>query len=178
MGFSSPAQIIGYVAFVLGVTAFLQKSDRRLKLLNAVQGVIYGLHFVLLGNLSASASSLISGTRSFLSLKTRSRVLATAIICVNVAAGAAFAKTGAAWLPVIASCAATIAMFTMQGIAMRLVLLCCTFMWLANNIVSGSIGGTMLELVIAVANGSTIVRMMKTADEPEAIPGLRRSRGV
>jgi hypothetical protein len=27
----SPAQCVGYVAFVLGVTAFLQKDDRRFK---------------------------------------------------------------------------------------------------------------------------------------------------
>jgi hypothetical protein len=29
----SPAQIVGYAALVLGVSAFLQKSDKRLKVL-------------------------------------------------------------------------------------------------------------------------------------------------
>jgi hypothetical protein len=126
---------------------------------------------VLLGNLPASASSFISGTRSFLALKTRSLLLAGAIVGINIAAGAALAKTGAAWLPVIASCAATVAMFTMDGVPLRLVLLSSTFLWLANNVVSGSIGGTMLELVIAVANGSTIIRMLRQAREAPRIAG-------
>lgn len=154
----SPAQIAGYVAFVLGVTAFLQKHDRRLKFFNANQSLVYALHFFMLGNLPASASALISSVRSFLALKYRSLYLAAAIILVNLAAGAAFAR-GAGWLPVIASCAASAAIFTMQGIPMRLVLLTCTLMWLTNDILSRSIGGTLLEVFVASANISTMVRM-------------------
>jgi hypothetical protein len=62
-------------------------------------------------------------------------------------------------------------MFTMDGVPLRLVLLSSTFLWLANNVVSGSIGGTMLELVIAVANGSTIIRMLRQAREAPRIAG-------
>ena len=42
----SPGQCIGYIAFILGVTAFLQKNDRRLKGFNAVQGLAYAAHFL------------------------------------------------------------------------------------------------------------------------------------
>jgi len=155
----SPAQCVGYGAFVLGVAAFLQKTDRRLKLFNANQCLVYAAHFVLLGNVPASASSLISSLRSFAAVRTRSPLFAALIIALNLAVGAAFAGTGVGWLPVIASCAATVAIFYMEGIRLRLVLLGCTLMWLATNIYSGSIGGTLLELVIAVVNGATIFRM-------------------
>src|SRR5450755_3446761 len=113
MAIFSPAQTVGYIALVLGITAFLQKSDHRLKLFNATQGLFYALHFVLLGNLPASASSLLSSLRSFLALRYRSWLLGAAIIAVNVSFGAVFAKNKAGWLPVIASCIATIAIFTM-----------------------------------------------------------------
>jgi hypothetical protein len=157
----SPVQFLGYGAFVLGVAAFLQKTDRRLKILNANQCLVYSLHFVLLGNSSACASSLISALRSFLAVRTRSPWLAASIIAMNLAAGTMFARSGAGWLPVIASCAATVAIFCMQGIPMRLVLLGCTLLWLANNVLSGSIGGTLLELVIAVINLLTMIRMLR-----------------
>lgn len=157
----SLAQCVGYVAYVLGVWAFLQKSDRRLKGFNSCQSLVYAVHFTLLGNSSAAASSLLSGIRSYLSLKTRSPYLAAAVIVVNVALGFVFAKSAAGWLPVIGSCMATLAMFLMRGVRMRVVLLMSTSLWLTNNILSGSIGGTLLETTIATINIITITRLLK-----------------
>jgi hypothetical protein len=161
----SPAQVVGYIALILGVTAFLQKDDRRLKFFNAVQSLVYGLHFILLGHLPASASSLVSSLRSFLALRYRSMWLGAAMIAANLALGAVFVTSWAGWLPVIGSCVATFAIFTMRGIPFRLVLLSSTLLWLANNIVTGSIGGTILELANAGINISTMIRMARSSPE-------------
>ena len=159
----SPAQVVGYIALALGITAFLQKSDDRLKLFNATQGLVYALHFVLLGNLPASTSALLSSLRSFLALRYRSWLLGAAIIGANVGLGAVFARNTAGWLPVVGSSIATIAIFTMRGVPFRCVLLASTLLWLANNILTGSIGGTLLELANATVNISTIIRMVRSS---------------
>lgn len=164
----SPAQCVGYGAFVLGVATFLQKTDRRLKIFNAGACLVYAVHFVMLGNFPASGSALVSSVRSFLALRTRAPWLAGTIIAVNVVIGATFARSGAGWIPVIASCSATLAIFYMEGIPMRLVLLGCTFLWLANNILSGSIGGTALETVLAIVNTITILRMLPAFQYPSS----------
>jgi hypothetical protein len=156
----SPAQCVGYIAFLVGSAAFFQKNDRHLKFLNASGCMAYAVHFLLLGNTPASASAAISGVRSFLALKTASRWVAALVIAVNVAFGAALVHGSTGWLPVIASCVATAAVFTLQGVPMRLALLTSTFLWLANNILCGSIGGTMAELTIATINTSTLIRML------------------
>ncbi len=158
----SPAQVVGYIALILGVTAFLQKKDQRLKFFNAVQSLVYGLHFVLLGHLPACASSLVSSLRSFLALRCRSLWLGVVMIAANLALGAAFVTSWAGWLPVIGSCIATFAIFTMRGIPFRLVLLASTLLWLANDIVTGSIGGTVLELANATINIVTMVRLARS----------------
>jgi len=158
----SPAQLVGYIALILGVTAFLQKSDRRLKFFNAVQSLVYAVHFLLLGHLPACASSLVSSTRSFLALRYQSLWLGAVMIAVNLGLGAAFVSSWAGWLPVIGSCIATYAIFTMRGIPFRLVLLASTLLWLANDIVTGSIGGTILELANATINLSTMIRMARS----------------
>jgi len=163
----SAAQCVGYVAFVVGVAAFLQKNDRRLKTLNATESLVYSVHFTLLGNFSAAACSLLAGTRSFLSLKTRSLLLASVIMVVNVGLGFVFAKGIAGWLPVIGSCLATLAIFLLRGVQMRLVLLMSTFLWLANNILSGSIGGTALEATIATVNVVTMTRLLIARNHAE-----------
>jgi len=157
----SPAQVVGYIAFILGIAAFVQKADRRLKVLLAAESLVYALHFFLLGNPTASATALISSFRSALTVRYRSLLLATAIVVVNLAVAFAVAKSAAGWLPVIGSCAATIAMFTMSGIPLRSVLLGSTLLWLANNILSGSIGGTLLESMIATINLSTMIRLVR-----------------
>ena len=156
----SLAQSVGYVAFLLGASAFLQRNDRRLKFLNGSQCVFYALHFALLGNNPAAGSLVVSAARSFLSIKTRSRWLAAFFLVLNVAVGAALAHSRLGWLPIAGGCFATAALFLLRGIPMRLVLLASTLCWLANNILSGSIGGTMLEITIASANISTMVRLM------------------
>jgi len=155
----SPAQIVGYVAFVLGLLAFSQSNDRRLKLLNSCQSLVYALHFLLLGNIPASATSLVASIRSFLATKTRSYVVMAILLIVNLASGFAFAHTPAGWIPVAGSFFGTLAIFLLSGIRMRLVLLACTFCWLTNNILSGSIGGTLLETLVALMNTKTIVRI-------------------
>lgn len=156
-----PAQLLGYLAFALGVAAFLQRSDRRLKVLLAAESLAYAVHFAVLGNPTAAASAVINAARSGLSLRWRSRGIAVAAVAVYLAMGLALARGPAGWLPVVASSLGAIAVFTLDGIRMRLLLLVCTAMWLTNNVLSGSIGGTLLESFIAVASVFTLVRLFR-----------------
>ena len=156
----SPAQLVGYVALVLGVLAFLQKSDKRLKVLISVEGVAYVIHFVLLGNYPASGSAAVSCLRTLSSIRFRSAWLMAAFIGANLMVGVVFAKGVAGWIPVVGSALATFAVFRLRGVVMRLALLACTALWLTNNILSGSLGGTLLESVIALANVTTTARMV------------------
>ena len=161
MQWFSTAQVVGYAAFVLGAVAFLQNNDRRLKMLLGAQGLVYGAHFLLLGNAAAAAAAALSGTRSFLAVKSRSIILAIVFVAASLAIGFFFAGHGPGWLVVIASIAGTLSMFLLRGIPLRVVLLAGTLLWLTNDILSRSIGGTMLETLIAIVNLSTIVRLLR-----------------
>lgn len=157
----SPAQLFGYVAFVLGVGCFLQTDDRRFKWFMTGECLAYVVHFALLGVPTAVASSLLSLLRSALSLHTRSKWVAVAVVAANIGFGLGVATKPSDWLPLTASCLGTLALFTLQGIPMRLLMLCGTGLWIANNLIAGSIGGTALEVVVAVVNGVTIWRLAR-----------------
>lgn len=163
----SPAQCLGYVALVLGVSAFLQKDDQRLRFLNASQSMFYMVHFALLGIPAAAAGSMVSGVRSFISLKTRSPWAAAAMLALGGGLGIYLAHDFFGFLPVVATSIATIAIFFTRGIRMRQALLCCTFMWLINNLHGGSIGGSILECLIATTNSFTILRMIREQREAQ-----------
>lgn len=159
MDFFSPAQIAGYVTFALGVVAFAQRIDWRLKFLVASECVAYTVHFILLGNNPAAASASIAAVRMFASLKTRSPSVAWFFLIVNLVFCLALATSWTAVFPIGAGLAGTVAVFFVRGLAMRGLLLGATLCWLTNNILSGSIGGTMLEASIAAVNGVTILRL-------------------
>jgi len=166
----APAQLIGYVALILGVSAFLQKNDTRLKVLVACESLAYVAHFFLLHNLPASGSALISCLRNLISVKSRSPWWVAVFVAANLAVGAVFGRGFLSWLPVIASCLASGAIFLLRGVLMRMILLVCTLLWLANNVLSGSVGGTVLEAIIAIANLTTIVRLLLERFPPTRKP--------
>jgi hypothetical protein len=157
----SPAQLLGYAAFVLGVGCFLQTDDRRFKWFMTGECIAYVAHFALLGNPTAVASASLSTLRSVLSLHTRSKWVAAGVVAANIGFGLAIATRPSDWLPLAASCLGTVALFTLQGVAMRGVMLCGTALWIANNVIAGSIGGTALEVVVAAVNVATIVRLLR-----------------
>lgn len=159
----SPAQCVGYLAFVLGVGSFLQTDDRRFKVWMTGECIAYMAHFALLGHPTALASSALSTLRSLLSLHTRSRWVAVGVVAANIAFGLGIATRWSDWLPLGASCLGTLALFLLQGIAMRLLMLCGTGLWLLNNVLAGSIGGVALEAVVMLTNLSTLWRMARAA---------------
>jgi hypothetical protein len=169
----APSQLVGYLAFALGVFSFAQRDDRRLKGAVALQALSYALHFALLGRSTAAAASGITAARSLLSLRTRSRWVLAAILSANVTLGISVARGVAGWLPVVASCVGSVAFFLLSGIPMRLTMLGGTTLWLCNAVLAGSIGSTALELTIALVNGSTILRLWRARHHsPEQQPSV------
>jgi hypothetical protein len=105
----------------------------------------------------------VSGFRTGLSAWYRSAWLAAASVAATVGLALAVGTTGAGWIPVFGSSLGGIALFTLRGIPMRLMVLTSTCCWLVNNVLAGSIGGTVLETLIATASVTTIVRMSLAA---------------
>ncbi|HEY1090474.1 MAG TPA: YgjV family protein [Burkholderiaceae bacterium] len=163
MEWLSPAQLTGYLAFALGVACFLQKRDLPFKLFMAGECLVYTLHFGLLGEPTAVASSLVSLGRSLASIRSRSPWVAAFFVGLSAALGAVFYQGPASLLPIAASCIGTSALFLLQGLRMRLAMMAGTLLWVVNNLLVGSIGGTLLELTIAVVNSVTIWRLWRQA---------------
>ncbi|GAK85531.1 inner membrane protein YgjV [Vibrio ponticus] len=64
-------------------------------------------------------------------------------------------------LTIFGSSVATWALFKTQGIQMRLLVMFNSFCWVTNNLLLGSIGGTLMELTFIIVNSLTIVRMYR-----------------
>lgn len=158
--FSLP-QVLGYATFLISMVAFAQEKDRRLKVWLVGHNVLYASHFLLMDNPSAMAGALLSATRNALSLRTRALWVALLLLSANLLLG--FVVIKAIWnvLPLVATAISTLSIFRLNGMRMRLGLFSATLLWLVNNILTGSIGGTAMELVIAIISCTTIFRLYR-----------------
>jgi len=145
---------------------FSRKRDTQFKGWLVGQNLLYAIHFFLMGNLAAMVGSTLSSTRTLLSLYTRSLVVIAILLTANVLLG--FWVVKAAWnvIPLTATAIATVAMFRLHGLQLRCVMLLCTILWLINNILTGSIGGTAMESMIAVMSCFTIFRLRREMTHP------------
>lgn len=157
-----PAQWVGYLAFFLGVACFLQKDDLRFKQFMVVECLCYAVHFAMLGVPTAVASLLVSTARSLVSMRSQSPVWAAIFVTLAIALGVWLYEGWVSLLPIAATCIGTTALFLLRGLQMRLLMLVGTLLWVANNLIVGSIGGAALEIVIALTNIWTIARLWRT----------------
>ncbi|MCQ1061011.1 YgjV family protein [Photobacterium sp. ZSDE20] len=165
----SLAQAFGFVSFALGITAFYQKDDKKLKVLMVIFNINHMIHFFLLGAVIASFSALISAFRTALSVKYQSKLLAYFFIVCNLVVGFYLSERWLDLLPIAGACIGTYALFCLEGIKMRLAFFVGALCWLSNNIVVGSIGGTLLEATLLSVNVATIIRLRR---QQRAMPKL------
>ncbi len=155
------AQGIGLFALCLGLSAFAQKDDKRLKTILTIFTLIMGLHFLLMGSFAGAMSAWISTARTWIARKSRSVYWAMFFILLNLVIVLPRVDAWVYLLPIIGSCVGTWALFREKGIKMRLLMMCGTFCWLTHNFIIGSIGGTIIESSFLVMNSSTLIRMWR-----------------
>lgn len=160
------AQWPGYAAFAFGLACFAQTDDRRFKVFMALECAAYALHFALLGEATAVASTLLSLGRSLAALHAPVAwrpAVGLGFIGLNLLAGAWLFDGARSLLPIAASVIGTTALFFLHGVAMRSLMLVGTALWLVNNLIVGSVGGSLLEACLLLANARTIGRMRRQA---------------
>lgn len=167
----TPAQGLGWLAFGFGIACFAQTDDLRFKIFMALECAAYVLHFLLLGQPAAAASTAVSLARALAAIKARTPAVGLFFILLALAGGVWLSSSWVAWLPVAASCIGTTALFFFQGLRMRVLMLGGTGLWLVHNLIVGSVGGSVLEAFLLGSNLLTIGRMLRSARAARGAPG-------
>ena len=142
------AQGVGVIAFLIGITTFFNRDERRFKKQLSVYSAVIGVHFFLLGTYPAGASAILNAIRTLITLRTRSLWVMAIFIVL----------TGGIGLGTIVS---TWALFRCKGLTMRCVMWFSTCCWVIHNFWAGSIGGTMIEGSFLLMNGLNIIRFWR-----------------
>jgi len=155
------AQSIGIVALVIGVSAFLQKSDYLLRRNLTIFTLLMGFHFMLLGLMSGAVSAWLGTLRTYISMRTRNIWVMTIFLLIVLAAALPSATHFVDYLPILGTSFGTWAMFRESGIRMRIMMMLGTLCWLTHNFWVGSIGGTIIEAIFLGVNGRTMFVLLR-----------------
>ncbi|EHV5555959.1 YgjV family protein [Vibrio parahaemolyticus] len=159
------AQALGFISFGLGFSVFYQKNDRHLKILMLIFNLNHLLHFLLLGSMISALSALLSALRTTTAIFVSSKRVAAVFIVISLVSGFWVAEQWRDLWPIIGTVIGTYSVFCLSGIRMRIGFLLGASCWLTNNILVGSIGGTLLEMTVIVMNLLTIYRLHRQQSE-------------
>jgi len=155
------AQGVGVIAFLVGITTFINRDERRFKKQLSVYSAIIGVHFFLMGAFPAGASALLNAVRTLITLRTRSLWVMSVFITLTLFLGLIKLHHPMELLPIIGTVASTWALFRCKGLTVRCVMWCSTACWVSHNIWLGSIGGSLIEGSFLVMNGLNIIRFWR-----------------
>ena len=163
-------QAIGFVALILCIISYQSNRYRKLMSIRAASEFVFCVHFLLLGVLSGSAMQFIGGIRNlaFVRLENKKNKMLIAIItfCVLFTFFGIFTWEGPiSVLPIVAKNVSTIAFAMSDTRKIRLIEFPTYGFWLAFNIASGSIAGTINASLSLVSIAFAIIRF----DIPYAI---------
>jgi len=167
------AQVLGFISFAIGLFAFYQKQDNKLKLWMAMLCLMNMLHFLLLNSFSSAFCAAVSMCRNLITIKIRSKWVMVIFMLFSFSGFFSIQRPSEA-LGVMGICVGTYSLFMLDGIMLRQGLLAGSLLWLCNNIALGSIGGSLLEFFSAIMNAVTLYRLY--CDENTDMDFMPRNR--
>ncbi|AIA69548.1 YgjV family protein [Pectobacterium atrosepticum] len=155
------AQSVGVLAFLVGITMFFNRNDKKFKIQLSAYSAVIGLHFFLMGANAAGASAVLNSARTLISLKTHNIIVMFVFISLTLLFGLSGMRHAMELLPIAGTVVSTWALFRTSGLTTRCVMWCSTAGWVAHNIWLGSIGGSLIEGSFLLMNGFNIIRFWR-----------------
>ncbi|MGM0768390.1 MAG: YgjV family protein [Pseudomonadota bacterium] len=170
-------QFSGLIALGFCIAGFANKNDDRLMVLLISANVAFALMFAFFESWTAAALTVLVIVRIALARKYQGswRIMAV-MLAINLLVAAVTWREPTDIFPLTAAVLGTVGMFMLRGIPLRVVLGLAALAWLLNNLVIGSVGGTLAEGMVLVTNVITIVRLYRLQKKyPEAMERVWKS---
>ena len=164
-------QFFGLVALAICLVAFASKNDDRLLVLLISANVAFALQFAFFNSWTAAALTVLVIVRIVLARRyIGSQWVMWMVLSANVVAAALTWRDWIDVFPFTAATLGTVAMFLLRGIPMRIMLGLAALCWMLNNLLIGSVGGTLAEGMVFVTNVITIIRMARAKKRYPGVP--------
>jgi len=151
-------QGIGILAFLIGLTVFIQRDDKKLKFRLVIYTAFMGLHFFLLGATPAGISASLNSVRTLVSIYFRKPVIMYIFIALTLTLTLPNIHHWMEFLPVVGTVMSTVAFFKFTQLKLRITMWLSTVCWVIYNCWIGTLGGMLIEASFLIINGIAIYR--------------------
>ncbi|WP_407332816.1 YgjV family protein [Enterovibrio sp. 27052020O] len=158
----SHSQILGYLALSSAIIAMLQTNDIKLKVWMTIGYILLASHYVMLSSMVTASTLMVGIVRNVVSIRYSSLWVALIFAAIYSIVGISLMSKPIDMLPVIGAVINTMAIVTLKGIKMRIVLIFSCFFGISNAVIIGSIGGIAIESILLFLGVITAYRMMKS----------------
>ncbi|WP_028023245.1 YgjV family protein [Enterovibrio calviensis] len=159
--FSLP-QILGYFALLTAIIGMVQTNDIKLKAWMTFGYALLASHYLMLNSVVTACTLIVGVVRNLVSIRYSSLWVALIFAAIYSIVGISVMSKSVDLLPVIGAVINTMAIVTLKGIKMRLVLIFSCFFGISNAVIIGSIGGIAIESMLLFLGVMTIYRMIKS----------------
>lgn len=158
------SETLAVSAVILGLIAYLDKNDTRLKYILFVQAILLGSHFAMEGSLSASIVTFLIAPLNLLSAFGPTRRYYPAFALIILIAGL-FGFDGARDIfPIVAVCISLYALYHLQGVVMRGALMVCSMLWIVHDVAYDLPIILFMDIMILVLNLFGTMRIIREQD--------------
>lgn len=155
-------QVVSLIGLGLCIAGFSSKRDDRLLVLLISANVAFAVHFLFFASWTAAALTGLVIVRIILARHYPGNHSVMWLMLALSGLGAALTwQSYVDFFPLLAMILGTTGMFLLRGIPLRIMLGAAALAWMMNNILIGSIGGTLTEGIIFITNLITIVRIAR-----------------
>ena len=146
------SQILVGIAICSDIISFQFKKKSHIVSCLLVSCILISLHFVCLEHWTAAGLGLVAATRFATSLFSTSRVVMGLFICVTVGVAAVTYEGILSILGCSGAIFGTIASFSNDDKLLRQLMFIGTSLWLIHNILAGSPGAVLMEIIFLGSN--------------------------
>ena len=168
--FSSPAQIVGFVALVVAVSSFQQRERKGLLFMQSFSTMLFCIHMLMLKGYSGSALNFLSAVRSVVYYNKDKKWASSiwwpvgfmiAFTAVTAAIMIFIPSDFPRWyniFPLIGAYVYTIATYIDSAKVVRRTIWLSSVVWIIYGIAVGSIAGVVAESISLVSDAIAILR--------------------
>lgn len=155
------AQALGLIAFLISLVGYTSTSDRRLKIMMTCGLIFLTAHFLFFGAWLVALSLVLNTARTALSLYRKGGRWFVGVAIVQLAVSLPLVSSARDIFPIAGSIVGSFGLLCLSGVRFRLAMLLTTFFWLANNLLWGSIGAVLLDVLNIAAHLLAIHRILR-----------------
>ncbi len=156
------AQGLGILAFVISLVGYTSTSDRRLKVMMTSGLVVLTVHFLFFGAWLVALSLGLNIARTWLSIYRKGIRWFVGVALIQLALSLPLVEGIRDVFPIAGSIVGSYGLLCLSGVKLRAAMLITTSFWFVSNLLWGSIGAVMLDIMNASAHLFAMYRIQQT----------------